>query len=57
MQQRLDAIVVGVGSSGTIAGLTKFFKRTAPQVEIVLADPQGSVVAEYVRSGKAHAQR
>jgi cystathionine beta-synthase len=52
MQQRLDAIVVGVGSSGTIAGLTKFFKRTAPQVEIVLADPQGSVVAEYVRSGK-----
>ena len=52
MQQRLDAIVVGVGSSGTIAGLTKFFKRTAPQVEIVLADPQGSVVAEYVRTGK-----
>jgi cystathionine beta-synthase len=52
MQQRLDAVVVGVGSSGTIAGLTKFFTRVAPQVEIVLADPQGSVVAEYVRTGR-----
>ena len=52
MEHKLDAIVVGVGSSGTIAGLTKFFQRVAPQVEIVLADPQGSVVAEYVRSGQ-----
>jgi len=52
MQGRLDAIVVGVGSSGTIAGLTHFFKRTAPHVEIVVADPQGSVIAEYIRTGK-----
>lgn len=51
MQQRLDAIVVGVGSSGTIAGLAAYFKKHAPQVELVLADPQGSILAEYIQTG------
>jgi cystathionine beta-synthase len=52
MQERLDAVVVGVGSSGTIAGLTHYFKRVAPHVEIVLADPEGSVLADYLTTGK-----
>jgi len=52
MGGRLDAVVVGVGSSGTIAGLSKFFKDTAPEVAMVLADPQGSVLADYVRTGE-----
>src|SRR5689334_8707635 len=43
MEHRVDAIVVGVGSSGTLAGLTRYFKTTAPNVEMILADPQGSV--------------
>jgi len=51
MDHDLDAIVVGVGTSGTISGITSFFKRVAPQVEIVLADPRGSVLAEYLRTG------
>ncbi len=52
MAGRLDTIVVGVGSSGTIAGLTHYFKETAPHVEIVLADPQGSVLAQYIQTGQ-----
>lgn len=52
MQGRLDAIVVGVGSSGTIAGLAAYFKKHAPQVELVLADPQGSILAEYIATGR-----
>jgi cystathionine beta-synthase len=52
MQERLDAVVVGVGSSGTIAGLAAYFKRHAPHVELVLADPQGSILVEYINSGK-----
>ncbi len=52
MGGQLDAVVLGVGSSGTISGLTQFFKDNAPDVEIVLADPQGSVLAGYVRTGK-----
>lgn len=47
----LDAVVVGVGSSGTLTGLTRFFKRAAPGVEFVLADPAGSVLADYVETG------
>ncbi|HWK75960.1 MAG TPA: cystathionine beta-synthase [Povalibacter sp.] len=52
MQQQLDAVVVGVGSSGTIAGLAAYFKKHAPHVELVLADPQGSILAEYIQTGK-----
>jgi cystathionine beta-synthase len=52
MSQRLDAVVLGVGSSGTIGGLAAFFKKTAPHVELVLADPQGSILAEYIATGK-----
>jgi cystathionine beta-synthase len=52
MQGRLDAVVVGVGSSGTIAGLAAYFKKHAPHVDLVLADPQGSILAEYIETGK-----
>ena len=52
MSQRLDAVVLGVGSSGTIGGLAAFFKKHAPHVELVLADPQGSILAEYIATGK-----
>lgn len=47
----VDAIVVGVGSSGTLTGLTHFFRRVNPEVEFVLADPLGSVLTDYVLHG------
>ena len=47
----VDAIVVGVGSAGTITGLTRFFRKVQPALGFVLADPTGSILAEYVRSG------
>jgi cystathionine beta-synthase len=50
--QQLDAIVVGVGSSGTLTGLTRYFRVQQPRLEFVLADPAGSILAEYVRSGQ-----
>jgi cystathionine beta-synthase len=49
MQHDLDAIVVGVGSSGTLTGLSRFFARVQPECEIVLADPEGSVLTGYIR--------
>ncbi|HUL64058.1 MAG TPA: cystathionine beta-synthase [Burkholderiaceae bacterium] len=48
----LDAIVVGVGSGGTLAGLTRFFKRAQPALEFVLADPVGSILRDQVLTGK-----
>ena len=52
MEGRVDAAVCGVGSGGTITGLSRFFARQAPGVDIVLADPAGSVLADYVATGK-----
>jgi cystathionine beta-synthase len=49
---RMDAMVCGVGSGGTITGLSRFFARVGPHVEIVLADPEGSVLADYTRTGR-----
>lgn len=48
---RLDAMVCGVGSGGTITGLSRCFARAMPGCEMVLADPQGSILAGYVRTG------
>ncbi|MDC7807933.1 pyridoxal-phosphate dependent enzyme [Luteimonas sp BLCC-B24] len=47
----LDAIVFGCGSSGTMTGLSRCFARHAPDVEMVLADPVGSILAEYINDG------
>lgn len=47
----LDAIVVGVGSSGTLTGLTRYFRGVQPKLEFVLADPVGSILADQVLTG------
>jgi cystathionine beta-synthase len=52
MGGKVDAVVCGVGSGGTITGLSRFFARAAPEAEIVLADPRGSVLDGYIRTGK-----
>ncbi|PYJ47220.1 MAG: cystathionine beta-synthase [Verrucomicrobia bacterium] len=54
MRHDVDAVVVGVGSGGTLTGLGRFFNRVRPRrgIEMILADPKGSVLCEYVRTGK-----
>jgi cystathionine beta-synthase len=39
----IDAIVISVGTGGTISGVGRFFKERKPEVLIVGADPEGSV--------------
>jgi len=52
LDQDVDAVVVGVGSGGTLTGVGRFFARVSPKTEMVLADPVGSVLAPYVETGK-----
>src|ERR1700736_159532 len=54
MRHDVDAIVCGVGSGGTLTGLGRFFSRVKPRrgIEMILADPTGSVLYEYVKTGK-----
>lgn len=53
MGHEVDAVVVGVGSGGTLSGLSRYFGRVSPRTQFVLADPQGSILADYVRTGRA----
>jgi cystathionine beta-synthase len=39
----IDAIVISVGTGGTISGVGRYFKEQRPEVLIVGADPEGSV--------------
>ena len=52
MNHAVDAIVVGVGSGGTLTGLGRFLKRVAPKAKMILADPKGSVLAHMVADGR-----
>ena len=51
MDGDLDAIVFGCGSSGTMTGLSRCFAAHSPKTELVLADPVGSILAEYINEG------
>ena len=48
---RVDAIVFGCGSSGTMSGLSRYFARVSPHTEFILADPIGSILAQYINEG------
>jgi cystathionine beta-synthase len=52
MGHDVDAIVCGVGSGGTLTGLSRYFQRVQPGVEMVLADPVGSILKDYIDTGK-----
>jgi cystathionine beta-synthase len=52
MNHDVDAVVVGVGSGGTLGGLTHFFQKVNTNLDIILADPKGSILADYVNKGE-----
>jgi cystathionine beta-synthase len=47
----VDAVVFGCGSSGTMTGLSRCFAEKSPATELVLADPVGSILEEYINRG------
>tara|TARA_B100000029_G_scaffold512037_1_gene607633 strand:- start:815 stop:2194 length:1380 start_codon:yes stop_codon:yes gene_type:complete len=51
MEGNLDAVIAGVGSGGTVTGLAEFFKEKDKKVQMVVADPVGSIVADAVIKG------
>jgi cystathionine beta-synthase len=52
MEGDIDAVVVGVGSGGTLTGLGRYFARSSPKTRMILADPAGSVLAGLIETGK-----
>jgi len=51
MDGNLDAVVVGVGSSGTVTGLGQYFHENLPDCEMIVADPVGSILADTINTG------
>ncbi len=45
-------VVIGVGTGGTITGVARFLKEKNPAIQIIGADPQGSIFAEMFRTGR-----
>jgi cystathionine beta-synthase len=52
MEGEVDAIVIGVGSGGTLTGVGRFMQQASPRTQMILADPQGSVLAPLVETGR-----
>ena len=57
MDGKVDAVVASVGSGGHMTGLGHFIKKNSPTTKLILADPEGSMLEEYFRTGKEAAIR
>lgn len=49
---RITHLVAGIGTGGTLSGAAKFLKEKKPSLKAIAVDPEGSVFAEYYRSGR-----
>jgi cysteine synthase len=49
---KLDVVVSAAGTGGTISGVSRFLKEQNPKIEIVLVDPAGSGLYEYIKHGE-----
>ncbi len=49
---RIDAWVASTGTGGTLAGAGQFFKEKNVAVRVVLADPMGSGLYSYIKTGE-----
>jgi cystathionine beta-synthase len=46
---KIDALVAGVGTGGTITGVGRFLRERRPSVKLVLADPAGSLLTGFTK--------
>ncbi len=49
---RLDALVSAAGTGGTISGCSTYLKQQIPNLKVVLADPEGSGLYSYLKTGE-----
>ena len=51
---RVDAFTCATGTGGTLAGVSRFLKERREDVRIVLADPMGSALYNWVTTGETN---
>jgi cystathionine beta-synthase len=52
MEGRIDYLVAGMGTGGTIGGTARFLKEKDPKIRVVAVDPVGSIFYDYFRTGQ-----
>ncbi|MFV2071432.1 MAG: PLP-dependent cysteine synthase family protein [Thermoanaerobaculales bacterium] len=52
MEGRIDHLVAGIGTGGTICGVARYLKEQDPTIEVVAIDPEGSVFFDHFHSGR-----
>jgi cystathionine beta-synthase len=49
---KLDYVVIGIGTGGTMSGTARFLKEKNPQIKAIGVDPVGSVFHDYFKTKK-----
>ncbi|SSD58617.1 related to Cysteine synthase 1 [Saccharomycodes ludwigii] len=49
---RVHGFTCSTGTGGTLSGIAKYLKKTDPSIKVYVADPPGSVIYEYIKSGE-----
>jgi cystathionine beta-synthase len=49
---KIDVFVCGMGTGGTISGVGRYLKEQNPRIQIVGADPIGSILTDYFKTGQ-----
>ena len=52
MDGKVDYLVAGIGTGGTLSGAGRFLKEKNPKIKIIAVDPEGSVFYDYFQTGK-----
>ena len=53
---RVDAFTCATGTGGTLGGVARYLKEQKPGVRTVLADPMGSALYNWVKSGELRSE-
>ena len=53
---KVDVWVTSTGTGGTLAGVAMYLKEKNPAIKIVLADPMGSALYSYIKTGETKSE-
>jgi cysteine synthase A len=56
MQAKVDCLTLSVGTGGTFGGVSRFLKSKNPDCKVIIADPMGSGVYSYLKTGNYTAE-